>query len=146
LFPPYIHNFINKHHLCRVFFVFKKNKKINPLKNFTQKKQKGGGGGGGGQKYCFTLSLTSTLDRGAWSMPCHCHLNPNKETQYSLNRRLGGPQSQSGWVQKITPLPPGFNPQTIWPVASWLHAYIYINMKYYGTETHCPILLVSCKL
>jgi len=30
---------------------------------------------------------------------------------------VGGPQSQSGWVWKISP-PPGFNPQTIQPVAS----------------------------
>ena len=55
------------------------------------------------QKYCSTLSLTSTLDGGAWSMPHHSHLNPNREIQYSLNRRLGGLQSQSGWVQKIVP-------------------------------------------
>jgi len=73
----------------------------------------------GEQKCCFTLSLTSKLDRGVWSMPGHCHLNPNSETQYSLNRRLSGLLSQSGWVQKITPPPaPGFNPQTVQPVAS----------------------------
>jgi hypothetical protein len=57
----------------------------------------------GEQKYCFTLSLTSTLDGGGWSMPRHSHLNPNRELQYSLNRRLGGLQGQTGWVQKIAP-------------------------------------------
>jgi hypothetical protein len=30
---------------------------------------------------------------------------------------MGGPQSQYGWVQKISP-PPGFNPQTAQPVQS----------------------------
>ena len=30
-------------------------------------------------------------------------------------RRLGGAQSQSGWVRKISP-PPGFDPWTIQPV------------------------------
>jgi hypothetical protein len=64
---------------------------------------KGHEGPEGEQKYCFTLSLTSTLDGGAWSMPHHSHLNPNRELQYSLNRRLGGLQGQSGWVQKIAP-------------------------------------------
>jgi hypothetical protein len=44
------------------------------------------------------------------------YLLPGK-TQYQLYRRLGGPQGQSGQVQKILP-PPGFDPQTIQPVAS----------------------------
>jgi hypothetical protein len=34
-----------------------------------------------------------------------------------LYRRLGGPQSWSGQVRKISP-PPGFNPQTVQPVGS----------------------------
>ena len=38
-------------------------------------------------------------------------LTPGK-TQYTLYRRLGGPQDQSGWVQKILP-PPEFDPWTI---------------------------------
>jgi hypothetical protein len=33
-------------------------------------------------------------------------------------RRLGGPQGQSGWMQKILPLL-GFNPQTVQPIASF---------------------------
>jgi len=33
-------------------------------------------------------------------------------TQYPSYRRLGGPQSQPGWMQKILP-PPGFDPWTI---------------------------------
>ena len=42
---------------------------------------------------------------------------PPGMAQHPLYRRLGGPQGQSGWVQKIWP-PPGFDPQTVQPVAS----------------------------
>jgi len=65
----------------------------------------------GEERYSSTLSLTSTLDMSGWSMPCPGRSTPGKETQYPLYRRLGGPQGQSGWVQKIWP-PPGFDPQT----------------------------------
>ena len=39
------------------------------------------------------------------------------KTRYPLYRRLGGPQGRSGQVRKISP-PPGFDPQTVQPVAS----------------------------
>ena len=39
------------------------------------------------------------------------------KTRYPLYRRLGGPQGQSGRVLKIS-TPPGFDPQTVQPVAS----------------------------
>ena len=42
---------------------------------------------------------------------------PPGKTRYPLYRRLGRPQGWSGEVQKIS-LPPGFNPQTVQPVAS----------------------------
>ena len=42
---------------------------------------------------------------------------PQGMTRYPLHRRLGGPQGQSGWMQKISP-PPVFNPWTIQPVVS----------------------------
>ena len=42
---------------------------------------------------------------------------PPGMTRYSLYRRLGGPQGQSGRVRKISP-PPGFDPQTIQHVAN----------------------------
>ena len=41
---------------------------------------------------------------------------PPGKTRYPLYRRLGGPQSHSGQI-KISP-PPGFDPQTVQPVAS----------------------------
>ena len=42
---------------------------------------------------------------------------PPGKTRYPLYRRLGGPQGRSGQVRKISPLP-GFDPQTVQPVAS----------------------------
>jgi len=42
---------------------------------------------------------------------------PPGKTRYALCRRLGGPQSRSGRVRKISPLP-GFDPPTLQPVAS----------------------------
>jgi hypothetical protein len=42
---------------------------------------------------------------------------PPGKTQYPLYRRLGGPQSRSEQVRKISP-PPGFDPRTVQPVAS----------------------------
>lgn len=50
-------------------------------------------------------------------MPCPGCFFPGKETRYPLYRRLGGPQAQSGQMQKILP-PLGFHPQTIHPVES----------------------------
>jgi hypothetical protein len=42
---------------------------------------------------------------------------PPGKTRYPLYRRLGGPQGQSGRVQKISP-PPGFDPWTAQPIVS----------------------------
>ena len=42
---------------------------------------------------------------------------PPGNTRYLLYRRLGGPQGRSGRLRKISP-PPGFDPQTVQPVAS----------------------------
>jgi ribosomal protein S14 len=42
---------------------------------------------------------------------------PLEKTRYPLYTRLGGPQSQTRRVRKISP-PPGFNPRTVKPVAS----------------------------
>jgi len=65
-----------------------------------------------GSKGITTISLTSVLDVGGWSMPCLGHFTPRKETWYPLYKRLGGPQGQSGRVRKISPLPE-FNPRTV---------------------------------
>ena len=58
----------------------------------------------GKQRYSSTLFLTSALEgvEGSVSRP-GCNLTPGK-TRYSLYRRLGGLQGQSGQVRKISPL------------------------------------------
>ena len=71
---------------------------------------------GGVERYSSTLSLTSALDGGGWSMSPPAGLPPGK-TRYPLYRGLGGPQGQSGQVWKISP-PPGFDPQTVQSIAS----------------------------
>jgi len=68
----------------------------------------------------YTFSNFSTRWGGGWSTAFPSHFTPGKETQYPLDRRLGGPQSQSAVVQKISP-PPGFSPQNI-------HSYISHNI------------------
>jgi hypothetical protein len=57
------------------------------------------------------------LDVSGWSNPRSGRFNPGKETRYQLYRRQGGPQGRSGRLRKISP-PPGFDPQTVQPVAS----------------------------
>ena len=42
---------------------------------------------------------------------------PSGKIHYALHRRLGGPQSRSGRVRRISP-PPGFDHRTVQPVAS----------------------------
>jgi hypothetical protein len=42
---------------------------------------------------------------------------PAGKTRYPLYKRLGEPQGWSGQMRKISP-PPGFDPQTVHPVAS----------------------------
>jgi len=54
---------------------------------------------------------------------------PRGKTWYPLHRRLGGPQSQSGQVQNISP-PLGFDSWTIQPVASHYAGYaILVKIK-----------------
>ena len=75
-----------------------------------------------------TLSLTLAVDWGRWSMLCPSHFTPRKDTWYPLNMRPGGPQGQSGWLQKILP-PLEFDPQTIQPTMS--HHTDYIVLAYF---------------
>jgi hypothetical protein len=52
---------------------------------------------------------------------------PPGKAWYPLYRRLGMPQGQPRWIQKISP-PPGFNPQTVQLVAS--------RYTHYATPPH----------
>ena len=46
--------------------------------------------------YSSTVSLTSALDRGGWSIPRLGRFSAGKETRYPMYRRLGGRRSRSG--------------------------------------------------
>jgi hypothetical protein len=85
-------------------------------------------------RYSSTLSLTSALDGGGWSTPRPGCFTPGKETRYSLYRRLDGPQGRSELVRKIL-LPPGFDPLTVYPVASRYTDYSIPSYSY-----TCPTL------
>jgi len=63
-------------------------------------------------------SVAIPTDEGSASRPGRS-LPPGK-TRYSLYRKLGGFQDRSGRVRKISP-PPGFDPQTVQPVAHSLY-------------------------
>ena len=71
----------------------------------------------GKAEYSSTVSSTSALDEGRWSEVRHGSFNPEKEMQYPSCRRLDGPQSRSGGVQKILPSS-GFKPRTVQSAAS----------------------------
>ena len=66
------------------------------------------------------------------------HSLPQGKTQYPLYRRLGGPQGQSGQVRKISP-PPGFDPQTVHPVAICYTNYATQHMECWWDT---PLMLV----
>jgi hypothetical protein len=59
---------------------------------------------------------------------------PPGMARYLLYRRLGGPQGRSGRVRKLSP-PPGFDPRTVYPVASRLSTYI--NTLAHATRGRC---------
>ena len=61
--------------------------------------------------------MTTVLEGGEGSASRPGRSLPPGKTQYPLYRSLGGPQSRSGQVQKISSLP-GFDPRTVQPVAS----------------------------
>ena len=57
------------------------------------------------------------VDGVRWSAPRPGRFTPGKEIRYPLYRRLGGPQSRSGRVRKISPQQ-GFHSRIVQPVAS----------------------------
>ena len=61
--------------------------------------------------------MTTALEGGEWSASRPGSTLTLRKTQYSLYRRLGGPQGRSGQVKKISPAK-GFDLQTVQPVAS----------------------------
>ena len=63
-----------------------------------------------------------SIRRGERSLSHPGRFLPPGKTRYPLYRRLGGPQGPYGQVRKISP-PPGFDPQTVQPVASRYNDY-----------------------
>jgi len=82
---------------------------------------------------------------GARQRHCPVILHPSirQQTRYLLYKRLGGPQSRSGRVRKISS-PPGFDPRTYKPVAS-LYRLRYLDTSTYamvgGLEFETQLLL-----
>jgi len=92
--------------------------------------------------YSSNLSLTSALDRGGWSTPRSGCFIPRQKTRDPLYRRLGGDKGRSGLVRIIS-LPPGFDPQTVQPVASsntdWaIPTHKQYNSVQYNTSHFLP--------
>ena len=79
--------------------------------------------------------MTTALKVGEGSASCPGRYLPPGKTRYTLYRRLGGPQGQSGQVRKISP-PPGFDPRTVQPVASRYTDYATRPTRTGGTEFH----------
>jgi hypothetical protein len=61
--------------------------------------------------------MITTLKGGEGSASRPGRSLPPGKTRYLLYRRLGGPQSRSGQMRKISP-PPGFDLRTVQPLAS----------------------------
>ena len=61
--------------------------------------------------------LPLVIDWDGWTMPYPCYSTLRYGTQYSLHRRVGGPQGHSGRVRNIL-FPPGFKLQTAQPIES----------------------------
>ena len=70
----------------------------------------------GKQRYSSVLSLTLAFDGDRWSKSHTGSFTSRKDTWYPL-WTLDAPQGQSEREWKISP-PPGFNTQTVQPVAS----------------------------
>lgn len=67
------------------------------------------------------------LEGGGW-LPWPGLFTPGKKTWYPLYRKLGWPQGQSGWVQKILP-PLAIEPCTIQLIASRYTILIHSTCK-----------------
>jgi hypothetical protein len=78
---------------------------------------------------------------------------PPVKTRYPLYRWLGGPQDWSGWVRKISPSSPGFDPQNIqlivgccadWAIPAPYPYMVWWLIKYGGNFTF-TIAILCCE-
>jgi len=96
------------------------------------------------QASCIALLFFNLSARwGECSMPHPGHFTPRK-TRYPLQKKLGGPRSPSGQVQKILP-PLGFDSRTIQPVVSGYTDYSIqrFNGKPFITHVHSICNIVT---
>ena len=68
-------------------------------------------------------------------------LLPEKETQFPIYRRLGGPHGRSGRMRKISP-PHEFDPRTFQPAASAMSTKLSKSVRHYFME----LKLVGCAI
>jgi hypothetical protein len=68
-------------------------------------------------RYNSTVSLTSALDGGGWSLPRPVRFTTLKDARYLVYRRLGGPRGRPRRVRKFS-RPQGLNARTFQSVAS----------------------------
>ena len=81
--------------------------------------------------------MTTALEGGEGSASRPGRILPPGKTRYPLYRRLGGLQGRSGQVRK-TSLPPGFDPQTVQPVASRYTDWTTRPLKTTSTSDKLP--------
>jgi hypothetical protein len=92
--------------------------------------------------------MTTALEEGERLASRPGRSLPPEKTQYPLYRRLGAPQSRSGQVRKISPAP-GFDPQTVQPIASRYTDYATRPTNYwtvYKTTIYMRTLFIHARL
>jgi hypothetical protein len=94
----------------------------------------------GEKRYSSTLSLTSALNGGGWSMPRPGRFTPGKETPYPLYRMLGGRHGLSGRVRNISP-PTGIRSPDLPARSESLYRLSYPGHSHRGTIIKCPLFL-----
>ena len=78
--------------------------------------------------------MTTALEGGGGSASRPGRYLAPRKTWYPLYRRLGGPQSRSGQLRRISP-PPGFDPRTVQLVASRYTDCATRPTKYFVRDT-----------
>jgi hypothetical protein len=87
----------------------------------------------GGVEVWLNSSKTTALEGGEGSIARPGRTLPPRKTRYPLSRRVGGTQSRSGQVWKISPLP-GFDPRTVQPVVSRYTVWATLPTKEMSTK------------
>ena len=86
----------------------------------------------GGIEVLLNSFMTTALEGGEESASRPGRSLSPGNTRYPLYRRVGGPQSRSGQLRKISS-PPGFDPRTVQPLAQSLYRLSY--------PAHCILIV-----